>query len=52
MTEDDIDLEIRTFRLELRTLVSEGELTTHAKWGDTEGNTSTQTGLLCKPGIS
>lgn len=35
VTEDDIDLEIRTFRLELRTLVSEGELTTHAKWGDT-----------------
>ena len=35
VTEEDIDLEIRTFRLELRTLVSEGELTTHAKWGDT-----------------
>ena len=34
VTEADIDLEIDTFRLELRTLVSEGELTTHAQWGD------------------
>lgn len=35
VTDEDIDLEIRTFRLELRTLVSEGELTVHAGWGDT-----------------
>ena len=34
VTEEDVDLEIRTFRLELRTLVSSGETTTHAKWGD------------------
>ena len=34
VTEADVDLEIDTFRLELRTPVSEGELTTHAQWGD------------------
>ena len=32
--EKDIDLEIETFRLHLRTLVSEGEVTRHAAWGD------------------
>ena len=32
--EKDIDLEIATFRLHLRTLVSEGEVTRHAAWGD------------------
>ena len=32
--EKDIDLEIETFRLNLRELVSEGEKATHASWGD------------------
>lgn len=35
VTEADIDLEIETFRLEHRTLVTEGETTRHAQWGDT-----------------
>ena len=33
--EDDIDLEIDTFRLKLRTIVNKGEQTAHAQWGDT-----------------
>ena len=32
--ESDVDLEIKTFRLHLRELVSEGEVTRHAAWGD------------------
>ena len=32
--EADVDLEIDTFLLELRTLVSEGEKSRHAQWGD------------------
>lgn len=35
VAESDVDLEIETFRLELRTLVSKGETTRHAQWGDT-----------------
>ena len=33
--EADIDLEIESFRLELRKLELKGELATHSKWGDT-----------------
>ena len=32
--EEDIDLEIDTFRLELRTIVNKGQQTAHAQWGD------------------
>ena len=35
VTEEDVDLEIETFRLELRTLVSEGQKARYAQWGDT-----------------
>ena len=35
VTEEDVDLEIESFRLQLRTVVSEGETTRHAQWGDT-----------------
>ena len=35
VAESDVDLEIETFRLKLRTLVSKGETTRHAQWGDT-----------------
>ncbi len=34
VTEEDIDLEIDTFRLEHRTLVAEGDKSRHAQWGD------------------